>query len=305
MANILLTLDKVRIALQKRFGSKAPKSGKSFAAWEARGYQNAPEVSVIIESHNKSMQVMHVVEKLRQWQSIEIIVMDDGSDLDHTQRLAAGLTRGNEFLIRANDLYENVMYNKAMRFAQSDYIALLQDDDDFDNLDWLREALEYLRKYPQMAILGGMDGFDVEFLEGDGKEHTLEENLTLPMEDIRRARTSKILSGDGQFRFVPAVNRAPMFINRALFREHLHDIPFSYAPFQYDDYEICLRAWLCGLQVGSYSANFKSLAAGGMRLWNNAFTEEQMRRNGPQLYYAFRDRMDEVRKAVEKANLSK
>lgn len=299
--NILLTFDKVRLALQKRFGKQQKKSGKSFAAWQARGYQNEPEVSVIIESHNKSLQVMHVVEKLRKFPSIEIIVIDDGSDKEHTERLATGLTHGNEFLIRANDLYENVMYNKAMRFAQSDFIALLQDDDDFDTLDWLTEALQLMRQYPKMVILGGQDGFDIKFLEGDGKVRTLEENLTLPLEDIRRACASDILSGDGRFRFVPAVNRAPMFINRTLFREHLKDIPFSYAPFQYDDYEICLRAWLCGLQVGSYSANFKSLSAGGMRLWNGAFTQEQMRRNGPQLYYAFRDKMDEIYRNIEAA----
>lgn len=301
--NLLLTIDKIRLALQKRLGGKkTAKGGKSFAAWQSRGYNNTPEVSVIIESHNKSLQVMHVVEKLRQWQSIEIIVIDDGSDMEHTQRLAESLTRGNEFLIRANDLYENVMYNKALRFAQSDYIALLQDDDDFDSLQWLSEALTLMRQHEQMVFLGGMDGFDVEFLDGDGKEHTLEENLSLPLESIRRAKAGTILSGDGQFRFVPAVNRAPMFVNRKLFLQHLHDIPFSYAPFQYDDYEVCLRAWLCGLEVGSYSANFRSLAAGGMRLWNNAFTQEQMRRNGPQLYYSFKDKMAEIRDKVEKAN---
>lgn len=300
--NILLNIDKIRLALQKRFGKQQKKSGKSFAAWQARGYVNEPEVSVVIESHNKSLQVMHVVEKLRQHPSIEIIVIDDGSDKEHTDRLATGLTRGNEFLIRANDLYENVMYNKSIRFAQSNYVTLLQDDDDFDNLDWLTEALRLLRQHPKMVILGGQDGFDVKFLEGDGKEHTLEENLTLPLEDIRRACASDILSGDGQFRFVPAVNRAPMFINRSLFMQHLRDIPFSFAPFQYDDYEICLRAWLCGLQVGSYSANFKSLSAGGMRLWNGAFTQEQMRRNGPQLYYAFRDKMNEIYRNIETAN---
>lgn len=301
--SILLTIDKIRLALMKRFGKKQKKSGKSFAAWQARGYQNEPEVSVIIESHNKSLQVMHVVEKLRQWTSIEIIVIDDGSDLEHTQRLAAGLTRGNEFLVRANDLYENVMYNKCMRFAQSDYIALLQDDDDFDSLDWLTEALRLMREHADMAVLGGMDGFDLEFLEGDGREHTVEENMALPLEQIRRGKAGTIYSAkDKGFMFVPAVNRAPMFINRRLFLEHLGNIPFEYAPFQYDDYEICLRAWLCGLRVGLFDARFHSLSAGGMRLWNNAFTQEQMRRNGPRLYKSFKDRIAEIREKVNVAN---
>lgn len=299
--DISLFIDKVRLALLKRFGKKK-KGGKSFAAWQARGYQNEPEVSVIIESHNKSLQVMHVVEKLRQHPSIEIIVIDDGSDKEHTQRLAEGLTRGNEFLVRANDLYENVMYNKTIRFAQADIVALLQDDDDFNNLDWLTEAIALMRKHPKMVFLGGMDGFDVKFLDGDGKAHTKEENMTLPLEQIQRAVAGEILSGDGQFRFVPAVNRAPMFVNRPLFMQYIKNIPYDLAPFQYDDYEVCMRAWLEGLQVGSYDAHFHSLSAGGMRLWNNAFTQEQVRRNGPVIYEMYHDKIDSIRTLVKQSN---
>lgn len=299
--NIGLAIDKIRLAIKKRCGGEQKKSGKSFAAWKARGFVNEPEVSVVIESHNKSLQVMHIVEKLRSHPSIEIIVIDDGSDIEHTHRLASSLTRGNEFLVRANDLYENVMYNKCIKFAQAPIVALLQDDDDFDNLDWLTKAIELMHQHPKMVILGGQDGFTVKFHDGDGIKHTLEENLELPLESVRRATADKILSTDGQFRFVPAVNRAPMFINRDLFAQHLKDIPFSYAPFQYDDYEICLRAWLMGLQVGSYSAGFKSLSAGGMRLWNNKFAQEQMRRNGPQMYDTFKDRYCEVEKLCSEA----
>ena len=302
MMDLLLCIDRIKLALLKRLGRGQGGSGKCFAAWSARGYVNEPEVSVVIESHNKSLQVMHVVEKLRRWPSIEIIVVDDGSDEVHTMRLARGLVRGNEFLVRANDLYENVMYNKCMRFAQAPVVVLLQDDDDFDSLDWLGEGVELMREYPQMVILGGQDGFSVKFHDGDGRTHSLEENLSLPLEMVQRATAGEILSGDGRFRFVEAVNRAPMFVNRALFAEYLRDIPFSYAPFQYDDYEICLRAWLCGLQVGSYSANFRSLSAGGMRLWNGAFTQEQMRRNGPQLYRAFRRESERIAALVREAN---
>lgn len=300
--NIQLTLDKVKLALQKRLGKTKKPNGRSFAAWQARGYQYKPDVTVVMESHNKSLQIMHVVEKLRQYPSIEIIVIDDGSDFEHTERLAKFLTRGNEFLLRANDLYENVMYNKAIRMAQSDYVCLMQDDDDIASLDFIYQGLHLMREHPHMVFLGGKDGFDVKFLEGDGKQHTLEENLTLPLENLQRAVAGDIVSGDGQFRFVVAVNRAPMWVNRRLFLEHIKEIPHSFAPFQYDDYEVCMRAWLCGLQVGSYDAQFSSLSAGGMRLWNNAFTQEQMRRNGPQLYRLYRSEIDEIREKVAKAN---
>lgn len=308
--NIRLTIDKIKLALQKRLRMNKP-NGRCFAAWKARGYEQNPEVTVVMESHNKSLQIIHVVKKLREYPLIEIIVVDDGSSLEHTERLAKFLTRGNEFLVRANDLYENVMYNKCIRMAQADYVILMQDDDDIQSLEFITEGLQLMRKYPDMVFLGGKDGFEVEFLEGDGKSHSLEENLQLPLESLRRAKAGRIVGGgtvkegpgkDGRFCFVEAVNRAPMWVNRRLFMEHIREIPHSFAPFQYDDYEVCLRAWLCGLQVGAYDAHFSSLSAGGMRLWNGPFTSEQIRRNGPQLYDLYRNRIDEIRKMVENAN---
>ena len=106
----------------------------------------------------------------------------------------------------------------------------------------------------------------------------------------------------GTFRFVPSVNRAPMWIRRDLFEEHLHQIDPAFAPFQYDDDELCLRAWLCGLEVGWYDARFRSLSAGGMRLWNKGFTGEQSQRNGRRLYQMYAHRMDEILTKVREAN---
>ena len=125
-----LLLEKIKLSFQKRSGVTQNK--KSYAQWAAKGYHAETEVSVIIQSHNKSLQICHILPKLRQYPGLEIIVIDDGSDLEHTQRLAAALTGANEFLIRSNDLYENITYDKSIRFANGRYIALLQDDDDFD-----------------------------------------------------------------------------------------------------------------------------------------------------------------------------
>ena len=71
--------------------------------------------------------------------------------------------------------------------------------------------------------------------------------------------------------------------------EKLKHIDFSFAPFQFDDIELCLRAWLEGYQVGWYQTEFSSLSAGGMRIWNNAFTAEQCRKNIQRLYELYAD----------------
>lgn len=236
-----LLIEKIKLAIFKRTGFVQTK--KNYASWEAKGFRKSPTVTFIIQSHNKSLQVCHILPKLRQYADAEIIVIDDGSKPEHTQRLTAALTGANEFLLRANDLFENVTYDKAIRLANGRYVALLQDDDDFDGTKWVEQAVSLFKQHPKMAILGGKDGLDIAF------------------EDDRQWAHGGDSQADGDFRFVTSVNRAPMWINRQLFMQHLHHIDFRFAPFQYDDYELCARTWLSGLQVGWYDARFRSLTA--------------------------------------------
>lgn len=278
-----LFINKLYYAFLKKSGVKNNK--KSYAYWLGKGYVNDPEVSFIIQSHNKSLQIKHIVEKLRNYPKSEIIVIDDGSDLRHMHAIAQYMQRANEFVIRANDLYENVMYDKAIRFSNGKYIALLQDDDDFENLSWVEEALGYFAKYPLLAILGGNNGQD--FVIDEENKYGIGADYKDGFE--------------GRFRFVHQVDRAPMWLNRSLFEERLKHIDFSFAPFQFDDCELCLRAWLQGLQVGWYDAGFKSLSAGGMRIWNSTFTGEQCRRNAARLYVMYKDKKAEIDRYVLKA----
>lgn len=281
MASFKLLFERIKLAVQKRTRTKQ-KQQKSYESWAAKGYDNAPEVSVIIQSHNKSVQVEHIVNKLRKRQSLEIIVVDDGSDFKHAQALAKFLIGANEFLLRSNDLYENIMYDRTLRMANGKYIALLQDDDDFDNLGWIDDAIGLFQKYPFLAILGGKDGMDVAFED--------EKVKNVPPKD-RQSIT-----------FVAVVNRAPMWIRKDLYEQKLHHIDFAFAPFQYDDYELCLRAWLNGLQVGWYHAHFKSLSVGGMRLWNGLFSRQQYERNGKRLYDLYKAQATLIGQLVEDAN---
>jgi len=278
-----LIIEKIKLALFKRTGVVQQK--KNHASWEAKGYRNEPSVSFVIQSHNKSLQICHILPKLRQYKDAEIIVIDDGSSMEHTKRLTEALTGANEFLLRANDLFENVTYDKALRLANGKYVALMQDDDDFEDVSWVTEAVALFERHPKMVILGGKWALNVKF-------HPEQE---------KGCGTKREMS-DAKFRFVDAVNRAPMWIRKDLYEQHLHHIDFRFAPFQYDDDEICLRSWQLGLQVGWYDAKFQSLTAGGMRLWNSEFTKEQMERNGKLLYQLYADKMNNIAIQVEKSN---
>lgn len=100
--DIRLYWEKVYWALAKRAFKRKQ---KTYEDWLAKGYTNQPLVSFIIESHNKSVGVKRIVSKLREYPNAEIVVIDDGSEYKHTKSLMRFLTRGNEFLVRANDLY--------------------------------------------------------------------------------------------------------------------------------------------------------------------------------------------------------
>ncbi|HIX74991.1 MAG TPA: glycosyltransferase [Candidatus Parabacteroides intestinipullorum] len=283
--DILMSIEKVRCALAKRF---LKKKQKTYEDWLAKGYRNHPKVSFIIESHNKSLGVRRIVRKLREYPDAEIIVIDDGSSFAHTRALVKFLDGGNEFLVRANDLYENVMYDKTIRFANGRYVVLMQDDDEITSLDWVDKGIRYFERYPDMVILGGLDGL----------------NFVIDEENRWGYVDQYPDKAKGGFRFVHSVNRAPMLLDRDLFLKHLGHIDFSFAPFQCDDCELCLRAWLSGLKVGWYDAGFESMLAGGMRIWNKGLIGVQEIKNRGKLYEMYKDRVNEISAMIVEANKS-
>ena len=83
MFDIRLFIEKLKLSLQKRTGVVQAK--KSYATWLAKGYVKEPLVSIVLQSHNKSLQIRHILPKLRAWgDSLEIVIIDDGSDISHT-----------------------------------------------------------------------------------------------------------------------------------------------------------------------------------------------------------------------------
>lgn len=164
----------------------------------------------------------------------------------------------------------------------------MQDDDEIADLGWIDKGISYFKKYPDMVILGGLNG--LEFIIDDKEKWGY---VNLYKDDLLE---------DKDFYFVHAVNRAPMLLNKKLFIEHLEHIDFSFAPFQCDDCELCLRAWLYGLKVGWYNAGFKSMVAGGMRIWNKGLMGFQEIKNRGKLYEMYKSSLEEITGLVTEAN---
>jgi GT2 family glycosyltransferase len=282
---------------------------KTYEEWLARGYVPNPDVSFVMQSHNASGEVLAVVQRLRAYPSSEVIVLDDGSAPDHTARLAAELTRGNEFLIRSNDLYEVITYDRALGFARGRIVVLLQDDDDFDGTAWVDQALRLFESFPKLAILGGRDAFNFGPFrtteDGAPRDYAVDGEVGESLNLFRFHIVSAAAKREGSsFRFVQTVNRAPMLVRRDYFLTRLGSIDQSYAPFHWDDAELCLRAWSNGLQVGWFDACFHIGAQheGGMRTWNRSLHRRQNEVNARRLYASYADSLAGLQTAVDAAN---
>jgi GT2 family glycosyltransferase len=87
--------------------------------------------------------------------------------------------------------------------------------------------------------------------------------------------------------FTTSVNRSPTFLRRKQFLE-IGGINQDYAPFQLDDDEVSVRAWLAGYQVGLYSCPFvRYVGTGGMRIFNSERVKKQSIINGKRFSDAY------------------
>lgn len=280
---------------------------KTYESWAAKSYNATPEVSFVIQVHNKSLNVLSIVNKLRQFKNSEIIVIDDGSSKKESMLLLDKLDGANEFILKANDLYEIITYDRAIYLSRGKYIALLQDDDNFPNLNWVTDAIKYFEMYSDLAFLGGRLGMNMLPYETTPDKKRGEYEFTNGYGQRKNSFKYKFVGdseNDGNFKFVQLVVRAPMWVNRALFLDKIKNIDQSFAPFQWDDAEVCLRAYTLGLKVGWYKTQFNlgEGGEGGMRIWNLDLHHRQDEVNAKKIYELYSDQFEYFQEIIDKAN---
>jgi glycosyltransferase involved in cell wall biosynthesis len=127
----------------------------------ANGYQDRPRLAFIVHSFNRISNIEQLVDGLRGLGEHELIVCEDGSLDGSRERWMSYLDRPNDFLILSNDLHEIRILDRAIRFARSDIVCLVQDDDLIPReTNWLDAALGYFTDHPGLAILGGFQGYE-------------------------------------------------------------------------------------------------------------------------------------------------
>jgi len=223
----------------------------------ARGpaYVEHPKLSLILLSFNHRGNVPAIAAGLNASGADEIIVCDDGS-IDGAERAwQEHLTAPNSFLIRSNDIHDSRIYNRAAGFARGEFIAILQDDDIPPvSGEWVRESLALFDRFPRLGVLGGHQGWVLDFTRGADRIHR---RAVYGYRDEKRfsyARDIPFLDpATGRpFMFVQGVSIGPIFYRRDVFQS-LGGFNLDYSAAgevgMLVDHELSLRAWLAGHHV--------------------------------------------------------
>jgi hypothetical protein len=253
-------------------------------------YRDRPRLAFIVHSFNRIANIEQLVGGLRGLGEHELIVCEDGSLDGSHEKWMSYLDRPNDFLIHSNDLHEIRILDRAIRFARSEIVCLVQDDDRIPRAtDWLEAALGYFADHPGLAILGGFQGYG-SF-------------------DPDPAKAKRIWGGD-QFRFVHHVNIGPYFIRRRHY-ELLGGWDYAFSevgePGICADNELCLRAWMHGYQVGYRFVPFKGPsghypADGGTVLFSNEVRVRNAVRNSSTIFERYGPAAGHIDRLVEAAN---
>ncbi|MBC6455639.1 MAG: glycosyltransferase [Hormoscilla sp. SP5CHS1] len=248
---------------------------------------------MILQFFNKRPNIKKLIERLRHSGAEEIIIIDDGSIDGSYEDWMQYLNRPNDFLLRCNDLFEVRTYDRAIRMAKGEFVCLLQDDDILPaNNIWVEQALTLFNLFPDLIMLGGRDGIDIMMPEPADPQSLQEYRQIGDLVECPGLHKLRLYwapryqepSSGIPFMFTMAVNRAPTFLRRSEFLQ-IGGINQKYAPFQFDDDEAGIRAWLAGYKVGFYSCPFvRGFDVGGMSLFNREKTKEQSLINAKQLY---------------------
>ena len=253
-------------------------------------YQDRPRLAFIVHSFNRISNIEQLIGGLRGLGEHELIVCEDGSLDGSHEKWMSYLNRPNDFLIHSNDLHEIRILDRAIRFTRSDIVCLVQDDDLIPReTDWLEAALEHFAHHPDLAILGGFQGYE-SF-------------------DPDPAKAKRVWGGD-RFRFVHHVNIGPYFLRRQHY-ELLGGWDYSFSevgePGICADNELCLRAWMNGYQVGYRFVPFKGPsghypADGGTVLFSKDTRGRNAVRNSDTIFERYGKHVRKIDRLVEDAN---
>ena len=270
-------------------------------------------MSLVIQSFNHRRNIERIVERVRLTSAEEFIVCEDGSVDGSARAWQTALDRPNDFVIISNDLHEIRTYNRAFSLARGEFVGLMQDDDiPPSDSNWVSDAVALFRAHPMLAIVGCWGGWAFNYDDpgdpvlshvGPAMNEYAGKWCGEPVNEISYSDPNT----DVPFCFVEAVTIGPMFFRRSEF-ERLGGFSVELGgpgePGIWLDYELCVRAWLAGNQVGVYaSAPFeRSVGGQGTLLFGPSLRYRNWQRNGRLVLRKYGGRIGPVRNTIQELN---
>lgn len=118
-----------------------------------------PRVSVILPSYNSDERLIVSVKSVlnQTFDDLELIVVDDGSDGRNAKEILEGGGIDTEkvaFLTNKHNLGIQKTLNKGLKEAKGEYIARIDDDNEWIDKDKLKLQVEFLDSHPEYVLVG-------------------------------------------------------------------------------------------------------------------------------------------------------
>ena len=209
-----------------------------------------PSVSIVIPTRDRADLLSPAVETLFEqadWPDKELVIVDNGSTEPETFALFERIRQAANAKIVRDDSPFNFsrLINAGVRAARGDVIAIVNNDVETDNRDWIT-PLAAIACDPAVGVVG------TELLFGDGSvQHA---GLTLGIRGLAgHAGTGRAADDPGPYgllsttRRVSAVTGACMFTRREIF-DRFGGMDENYV-VEFNDVDYCLRLNAAGLAV--------------------------------------------------------
>lgn len=117
-----------------------------------------PKVSVLLPTYNGSRFITKAIESVlsQNFRDLELIVIDDGST-NRTAEVAEEFTRKDKrvvFISNKKNLGLQRTLNNGLRIAKGEYIARIDDDDEWIDFNKLKDQVEFLDAHKEHVLIG-------------------------------------------------------------------------------------------------------------------------------------------------------
>ena len=223
-------------------------------------YVDRPVFSAVIQTFKDAPpNAMQLLQRLRSIPLSKDIIVNDDSHGGQSHTWLALLTGPNEFYVSSPNLHETRAYNRLSHYARGELVVFVQGDCCLpSSTRWFLDAVQLFKSLPRLAMLSARAGFktvlNVSMTEDERNNYTWGAAPYLPLESSLRP------DGDATraipFNFAPGVDNGPLIYRREVLLQvggfdESYNCRAGHVAIHYD-FEIALRFWRSGWQVGVY-----------------------------------------------------